>query len=97
MPITYQERFELRLYVNGATVQARTAERNLRALLEKHLPDFYDLIVIDVHEAGDEIESLQILATPTLIKLRPGAPSRVIGDMSDAMAVAFGIGLELSA
>jgi circadian clock protein KaiB len=83
----------LRLYVTGMTPRSSRAVANLRLLCETHLPDRYDLQVIDLYQQPASAKDEQILAAPTLIKKRPLPQRRMIGDMSDETRVLAGIGV----
>lgn len=78
------ERYELRLYVTGATPSSGRAIANLKALCEEHLQDRYDLEVVDVYQQPRRAEEDGILATPTLIKRLPLPLRRLVGDLSDS-------------
>jgi hypothetical protein len=76
----------LRLYVTGRTVsaeRARLALRDLERRLAHHSGEStIHCEVIDVLEDPDAAVRDQIFATPTLIRLGPGAQPRVFGDFS---------------
>ena len=83
----------LRLYVTGMTPRSSRAVANLRLLCETHLPDRYDLQVIDIYQQPASAKEEQILAAPTLIKKLPLPSRRMIGDMSDETRVLAGLGV----
>ena len=83
----------LRLYVAGQSPKSLTALANLKRLCEEHLPDRYEIEVVDLVEnprlaAGDEI-----IAIPTLVRRLPGPMRRIIGDLSDPERVIVGLQL----
>jgi circadian clock protein KaiB len=84
-------RYELKLYITGASPRAETAFANLRRICEEDLHGEYALDIIDVLEHPEAAESDRILATPTLIKQLPPPLRRVIGDLSDKEKVLFGL------
>lgn len=86
--------YAFELYVAGDAPTSRTAVRNLKALCEDRLPGRYELTVIDVLVDPAAAERAKILATPTLLKLRPSPTTRVIGDLSLSANVAAGLGLD---
>lgn len=92
-PSFANETVVLRLYVTGMTPRSSRAVANLRSLCETHLPDLYDLQVIDLYQQPGLAKEEQILAAPTLIKKLPLPPRRMIGDMSDETRVLVGIGV----
>lgn len=87
------EKHILRLYVTGSTSRSTRAIENLRRVLERELPERYDLEVVDVYEHPEAAAEHQILAAPTLIKLEPQPVRRIIGDLSDTERVLRGLDL----
>jgi circadian clock protein KaiB len=77
------ERYSLRLYVAGSTPRSMLAVKNIRNICERHLAGGYDLEVIDIYQHPEAAASAQIIAAPTLIKLKPEPCRRAIGDLSD--------------
>ena len=86
-------RYVLRLYVAGLTTRSANAIRNVREICEKHLPDRYDLEVIDLHDNPSLAREQQVIAAPTLIKELPLPLRRLIGDMTDRDRVLVGLNL----
>jgi circadian clock protein KaiB len=88
------EKWELRLYVAGATPKSMLALENLKKFCEQHLKNKYTLEIIDllVHPqlaAGD-----QILAIPTLVRKMPVPIRKIIGDLSNEEKVLVGLNLK---
>lgn len=83
----------LRLYVTGFTPRSLKAIRNLKRLCEEHLPDDYDLQVIDIYKNPDAAREAQIIAAPTLIKRLPAPLRRFVGDLSNTQKVLNGLGV----
>jgi circadian clock protein KaiB len=80
-------RYDLTLFVTGASALSARAVANLRALCEKYLPDRYELHVVDVHRNPALVTSRGVLASPTLMKDFP-LPRRVlVGDLSNTARV----------
>lgn len=86
-------KFVFKLFVMGQSPRSQRAVANLRRLCDERLGGAYDLDVIDVLERPQAAEDARILATPTLVKELPLPPRRVIGDLSDADTVLFGLDL----
>ncbi|HEU5317320.1 MAG TPA: circadian clock KaiB family protein [Chloroflexota bacterium] len=84
-------RYVFRLYVTGRTPRSERAIANLRRICETVLPDRYELSVVDVLEQPQLAEQERILATPTLVKQIPLPARRVLGDLSDAEQVLWGL------
>lgn len=87
-------RMELRLYLAGMTPRSHRALANLTELFRSMgYEDRYDLEIVDVLERPDLAEQDQITVTPTLVRRRPLPVRRLLGDLSDGQAVAFGLDL----
>jgi circadian clock protein KaiB len=87
------ERYILRLFVTGTTVRSQHAITNMRQICEEHLAGRYELEVIDVYQEPEKTRDLQIVATPTLVKVLPEPLRRIIGDLSDREKVLAGLNL----
>jgi circadian clock protein KaiB len=74
-------KYFLRLFVAGATARSRQALRRVYQLCEAELKDNYELEVIDVYQQPELARANQIVATPTLIKMRPAPMRRFIGNL----------------
>jgi circadian clock protein KaiB len=57
------------------------------------LADRFDLEVIDVYTHPQQTRDLQIVATPTLVKLEPAPLRRIVGDLTNRDRVLNGLGL----
>ena len=86
-------KYVLRLYINGSTVKSTRAVENIKRLCEEHLKGRYDLEVINIHKQANLARDEQIVAVPTLIKRLPLPLQRLVGDMSNATSVLFGLDL----
>ena len=73
----------LRLYVAGTTTNSVRALENIKKICEEHLPDQYQLEVVDIYQQPDIARSANIIAVPTLLKTLPPPLQRIIGDMSN--------------
>ncbi len=85
--------YQLRLFVTGSTARSARAIENMRRICEENLQGRYDLEVVDVYEHPESTKELQILATPTLVKILPEPLRRIIGDLSDTERVFAGLDL----
>ena len=88
-----REHWNLRLYVAGQSPKSLKAFANLKRMCEEHLPEHYDIEIIDLVAnpqlaAGDEI-----VAIPTLVRRLPSPMRRIIGDLSDEDRVLVGLQL----
>ena len=86
-------RYLLRLFVTGTTVRSQRAISNMRKICEENLAGRYDLEVIDIYTNPESTRDLQIVATPTLVKVLPAPLRRIIGDLSDRQKVLAGLNL----
>jgi circadian clock protein KaiB len=87
------ETFLLRLYVAGQTPRSVRAFENLKRLCEEHLPDRYEIEIIDLLETPQLGRGDQILAIPTLVRRLPEPMKKIIGDLSDTERVLVGLDL----
>lgn len=83
----------LRLYVAGTTARSARAIATAQRLLEDRLPGLYTLAVVDIYQHPEAAKTHQIVAVPTLIRLRPLPVRRLIGDLSDQGRVLAALGL----
>ena len=83
--------FKLRLYVAGQTPKSIRAFANLKALCEEHLPDRYQIEVIDLLERPQLARGDQIVAIPTLVRRLPPPVRKIIGDLADTVKVLVGL------
>jgi circadian clock protein KaiB len=90
---TDQERYELTLYVTGASARSSQAIANVRSLCEEYLAGRYDLEVIDIYQQPAIAVSEQIIAAPTLIKKFPAPTRRMIGDLSNRDKILIGLNI----
>jgi circadian clock protein KaiB len=89
MPVRYM----LRLFVTGTTPRSTRAIENMKHICEENLEGQYDLEVIDVYADPEATKELQVVATPTLVKVLPEPLRRIIGDLSDRERVLAGLNL----
>src|SRR5690349_6297590 len=77
------EKYLLALYITGMTARSVAALALVRALCDEQLVDRYELQVIDLYQQPALARTNQIVATPTLVKLRPSPLRRLVGNLSD--------------
>ena len=87
------ERYLLRLYVTGMTPRSTEAFSAIKAICEEHLPDRYELEVIDIYQHPALAKDEQIIAVPTLVKKLPSPLRRLIGNLADKERVLMGLDL----
>jgi circadian clock protein KaiB len=87
------EHYTLQLFITGSTPRSTRAIDNLHRICEQNLKGRYQLEVIDVYQNPEATQELQIVATPTLVKILPTPLRRIIGDLSDKERVLAGLNL----
>ena len=86
--------YVLRLFVTGTTARSARAISNLRRVCEERLRGAYVLEVIDIYQHPSAAKEHQIVAAPTLVKMRPLPVRRIIGDLADREHLLAGLGLQ---
>jgi circadian clock protein KaiB len=82
------------LFVVGGTPRSEQAIENLRRVCDAHLDaGQFEITVTDVLEEPARADAERIIATPCVIRARPGPPRRIIGDLSATSRVAAALGL----
>jgi circadian clock protein KaiB len=84
-------KYILRLYVSGSSPRSLRAVYNLKKLCEEHLPEDYDLEVIDIYENPGAAREEQIVAAPTLVKRLPRPLRKFVGDLSNTQKILVGL------
>src|ERR1041384_2703323 len=84
-------KYILRLYVSGSSGRSLRAIHNLKKLCEEHLPNDYDLEVIDIYENPRAAREEQIIAAPTLVKKLPTPLRKFVGDLSNTQKILIGL------
>ena len=87
------DRFELTLYVSGASPRSRRAIKQIRKLCDEELEGRFELQVVDLHQQPALAAQQGIVAAPTLIRRLPLPLRTLVGDLSDTERVL--VGLEL--
>lgn len=88
-------KYKFRLYVAGGAPNSAQAQANLIALCQMHLPDRYEIEVVDVLKAPMLALKDNVLMTPTLLKLSPAPVRRIVGALSQMQIVVDTLGLEI--
>ena len=84
-------KYILRLYVTGSSGRSLRAVHNLRKLCDEHLPNDYDLEVIDIYKDPEAAREAQIIAVPTLVKKLPQPIRKFVGDLSNTQKILIGL------
>ncbi len=88
-------KYRFRLYVAGDAPNSVLAKANLTALCQTHLPDQYEIEVVDVLKVPMLALKDNILMTPTLLKLSPAPIRRIVGALSQMQTVMDTLGLQV--
>ena len=83
----------LRLYITGSTPKSTRAVHNLMKICQEHLTGRYELEVIDIYQQPALAYSDDIIAVPTLLKMRPVPVRKLLGDLSNEQQLVIGLGL----
>lgn len=81
------DRYALMLFISGMSVKSINAIENLREICDTHLEGNFDLEIIDVSQQLELALIHEIIATPTLIKIKPLPKKLIIGDLSNTNKV----------
>jgi circadian clock protein KaiB len=84
-------KYILRLYVTGSSGKSLRAVHNLKKFCEEHLPNDYDLEVIDIYKDPEAAREAQIIAAPTLVKKLPQPIRKFVGDLSNTQKILIGL------
>jgi len=88
-----KQKYVLRLYVAGMTLQSSQAVQNITRICEENLKGRYDLQIIDIYQHPTLAMGEQIIAAPTLIKKLPLPLRKFIGSMADEEKMLVGLDL----
>jgi circadian clock protein KaiB len=84
----------LKLFITGQTTRSTLALQNIRRICDSNLEGRYRLEVVDIYQHPELASEAQIVAAPTLLKVSPEPPRRIIGDLSDADKVLSALDLK---
>ncbi len=88
-----QERVQLRLYLSSRSATGSAVAQTFRAAASRLPADAVEMEVIDVFDEPERAQSDRIIATPTLIKVKPRPELRLIGSIGDEEAILRYLGL----
>ena len=84
----------LRLFVTGDSPDSSAAIANLKALFPNCAPSQVEIEIVDVQQEPARGARDGILVTPTLLKLSPPPPCRVLGNLKNHEALSRLLGIE---
>jgi circadian clock protein KaiB len=85
--------FKFRLYVAGDTQNSALAIANLTALCRAHLPNQYEIEIVDVLREPKRAMADSIFLTPTLVKFAPSPLRKIVGTLSETKHVLQALGM----
>jgi circadian clock protein KaiB len=86
--------FKFRLYIAGGALNSEQAVANLELLCREHLPNRYQIDIVDVFRDPKRALADGIFMTPTLVKLSPRPVRTIVGTLSQQHTVLQALGLE---
>ena len=87
-------RFVLQLYIIGDKALSKKAITDVKKIVSEDLKDNCRLEIVDLLLNPEEGEKHNIIATPTLIKVRPKPEKRIVGDLSNKERLLISLDLE---
>jgi len=92
-------KFNFRLYIAGDTQNSAQARGNLTKICHDYLSGLHEIEIVDVLKEPQRALADGIFMTPTLVKLGPAPPQRIVGTLNQRETVlqALGLGLEIAA
>jgi circadian clock protein KaiB len=88
---------KFQLYVAADSLNSTQAAANLRALCRQYLPGRHEIEIVDVFLEPKRALAEDIRMTPTLLKVSPRPPRRIIGTLSQTQRVLDTLGLTAAA
>ncbi|MBA3665254.1 MAG: circadian clock protein KaiB [Bacteroidetes bacterium] len=88
-----ESKYRLKLFVNGMSEKSISAIKNVKDLCEQHIPDNYNLEIIDVYKDPASLKEFDIIACPTLINYSHEQSKRLITDLGDHANILFKLGI----
>jgi circadian clock protein KaiB len=92
-PTPSEPEYLLNLYITGATPNSLRAVRNIKEICEQYLAGRYELLIVDIYQQPHRASEEQIVAAPTLVRVRPLPRRQLVGDLSNREAVLISLGI----
>lgn len=80
-------KLKLRLFIAGMSTNSIQAIENIKAICQEHLPDQYDLEIIDIYQQPEYAKNYDLIGIPTLVREQPLPAKHIMGNLSDTMRV----------
>jgi circadian clock protein KaiB len=91
---TRERGLSLRLFVAGGSPDSAIAIANLKALFPAAEGSQVDVEIVDVHQDPARAARDAILVTPTLLKVSPAPPCRILGNLKNREALLGLLGID---
>jgi circadian clock protein KaiB len=85
----------LRLFVAGDSPESAIAIANLKALFPNRESSHVEIEIVDVQREPARAARDGIMVTPTLLKVSPSPPCRILGNLKNRDALLHLLGIEL--
>jgi circadian clock protein KaiB len=92
-PIKLDSKYQLTLFITGASHNSVRAINNIKFICEKYLQGNYVLEIIDVYQIPDIANKEQVSVFPTLINKGVEPHKKLVGDLSNTPWVLRGLGI----
>ena len=92
---TREHRLLLRLFVAGDSPDSAIAIANLEALFPEDESSHVEIEIVDVQRDPARAARDRIMVTPTLLKVSPSPPCRILGNLKHRDALLQLLGVEL--
>jgi circadian clock protein KaiB len=92
--MTAQGKYKFELYTAEGTTNSSLAFGNLLAICKAHLPDRFEIEVIDVFRQPQRALAHSIHMTPTLVKRAPQPTRVIVGTLSQTQRVLAALGID---
>lgn len=88
-------RYQLTLYVSGASPNSLAAVDNIQRMCAGPLAGRVDLEIVDVRHAPALLVRDHVPAVPALVRHLPGPPRHFVGNMADPRQVTLALDLDV--
>lgn len=87
------ESYVLKLFITGMTPRSLRAINKIKLICSQHLEGRHELEIIDIYQHPNLATADQVIASPTLLRIRPLPMVRLLGDLADTAAVLTTLGI----
>ena len=86
--------YRFRIYTSGKTARSMDAVNTFKSHMKADFPGKCSFEVVDVLENSEAANRDDVLATPTVIRVKPLPERRILGDFRDKIQVFRGLGIK---